>query len=93
MSEQFSSVAEAIRIAKSARKGALIGYLPVGFPDLDTSVEAAIAMSRSGADVIEFGVPYSDPVMDGQVIQEASVSPTSSKQCAECARSWIHQYS
>lgn len=72
MSEQFSSVAEAIRTAKSTRKGALIGYLPVGFPDLDTSVEAAIAMSRGGADVIEFGVPYSDPVMDGQVIQEAT---------------------
>lgn len=72
MSAQFSSVAEAIRVAKAARKGALIGYLPVGFPDLETSVEAAIAMSRSGADVIEFGVPYSDPVMDGQVIQEAT---------------------
>lgn len=69
---QGSPVAEAIRAAKSERKGALVGYLPVGFPDLDTSVEAAIAMARSGADVLEFGVPYSDPVMDGQVIQEAT---------------------
>lgn len=72
MSVQESSVADAIRAAKAERRGALIGYLPVGFPDLDTSVEAAIAMARNGADVIEFGVPYSDPVMDGQVIQEAT---------------------
>lgn len=72
MSEHFSAVEAAIRAASVERKGALIGYLPVGFPDLDTSIEAAIAMAKNGADVIEFGVPYSDPVMDGQVIQEAT---------------------
>lgn len=67
-----SRVEAAVRAAKAERKGALVGYLPVGFPDLDTSVEAAIAMARAGADVLEFGVPYSDPVMDGLVIQEAT---------------------
>lgn len=67
-----SQVASAIRAAKQQRRGALIGYLPVGFPDLDTSVQAAIAMARNGVDVIEFGVPYSDPVMDGLVIQQAT---------------------
>lgn len=67
-----SQVEAAIRAAKRERKGALIGYLPVGFPDLDTSVAAAIAMARGGADVLELGVPYSDPVMDGAVIQEAT---------------------
>ena len=72
MSTYTSRVAEAIRAAKSERRGALVGYLPVGFPDLDTSVDAAIAMARSGADVLELGVPYSDPVMDGAVIQEAT---------------------
>lgn len=72
MSGTNSSVAAAIRAAKAERSGALIGYLPVGFPDLDTSIEAAIAMARSGADVLELGVPYSDPVMDGSVIQEAT---------------------
>ncbi len=72
MSAQDSRVAAAIRAAKTERRGALIGYLPVGFPDLDTSVEAAIAMARSGADVLELGLPYSDPVMDGVVIQEAT---------------------
>jgi len=72
MSARESSVAAAIRAAKRERRGALIGYLPVGFPDLDTSVEAAIAMARSGVDVLELGLPYSDPVMDGVVIQEAT---------------------
>ena len=67
-----SRVEAAIRAAAAERRGALVGYLPVGFPDLDTSVEAAIAMARNGADVLEFGVPYSDPVMDGLVIQEAT---------------------
>ncbi len=67
-----SSVSRAIRQATSERNGALIGYLPAGYPDLDTSVDAAIAMARNGVDVIEFGLPYSDPVMDGVVIQEAT---------------------
>lgn len=67
-----SRVEAAIRQAKADRKGALIGYLPVGFPDLDTSVDAAIAMAKNGVDVLEFGVPYSDPVMDGLVIQQAT---------------------
>lgn len=72
MSAAESQVARAIRAAQRDRRGALIGYLPVGFPDLDTSIDAAIAMARSGADVLELGVPYSDPVMDGAVIQEAT---------------------
>ena len=72
MSSHTSTVAEAIRAAKHDRAGALVGYLPVGFPTLDASVDAAIAMARNGADVIELGVPYSDPVMDGLVIQEAT---------------------
>lgn len=72
MSAQESQVARAIHVAGQTRRGALIGYLPVGFPDLDTGIEAAIAMARNGVDVLELGVPYSDPVMDGLVIQEAT---------------------
>ena len=68
----MSRVEQAIQRAQDAGRSAFVGYLPVGFPDLETSVEAAIAMARNGADVIEFGVPYSDPVMDGVVIQEAT---------------------
>lgn len=53
-------------------RAALIGYLPVGFPTLDESIDAAIALGNNGADIIELGVPYSDPVMDGPVIQKAT---------------------
>jgi tryptophan synthase alpha chain len=58
--------------ARRERGGALVGYLPVGFPDLTTSIEAAVALAQNGADVIELGLPYSDPVMDGPVIQAAT---------------------
>ena len=57
---------------KAAGKDTLIGYFPLGFPTLSESVEAAVAMAEGGVDILELGVPYSDPVMDGPVIQEAT---------------------
>lgn len=68
----MSRVEAAIQKANDAGRGAFIGYLPVGFPDLDTSIKAAITLAENGADIIELGPPYSDPVMDGLVIQEAT---------------------
>lgn len=53
-------------------RAALVGYLPAGFPDLRTSVAAIEAMVEGGVDLIEVGLPYSDPVMDGPVIQAAA---------------------
>jgi len=50
----------------------LIAYITCGDPDLDTSRQVALAAIRAGADVIELGVPFSDPVADGPVIQRAS---------------------
>jgi len=67
-----SRVEQAIDGAVAEQGGALIGYLPLGFPNLDTSIEAAITMARNGCDVLELGLPYSDPVMDGAVIQQAT---------------------
>ncbi len=52
-------------------KAALIGYLPVGFPSVEGSIEAMVELVRSGADIVEVGMPYSDPGMDGPVIQHA----------------------
>ena len=52
--------------------GSLIGYFPIGYPNLSDSIEAAVAMCESGVDVLELGVPYTDPVMDGLVIQKAT---------------------
>ena len=53
-------------------RSALIGYLPAGYPSVEESIEAAVALGLGGADVIEVGLPYSDPVMDGEVIQAAT---------------------
>ena len=69
-----STVEAVIAARKAAGSGALVGYLPVGFPDLRTSIEAAVALAENGVDVIELGLPYSDPVMDGPVIQEATLT-------------------
>jgi tryptophan synthase alpha chain len=67
-----SRVADVIAARKAEGSGALIGYLPVGYPDLATSIEAAVALGENGVDAIELGLPYSDPVMDGVVIQKAT---------------------
>jgi len=67
-----SRVSAAIAAAHADGRGAFVGYLPAGFPDVATSIEAAVALAEAGADVIELGPPYSDPVMDGLVIQEAT---------------------
>ena len=69
-----SPVAARIRRAQASGAGALIGYLPIGYPDLATSIDAAITLTRHGVDVLELGLPYSDPVMDGPVIQAATVA-------------------
>ncbi|MGV9826288.1 tryptophan synthase subunit alpha [Gordonia sp. NPDC003429] len=53
-------------------RAALIGYLPVGYPTVQKSVESFRTMVAAGCDIIEVGVPYSDPVMDGPTIQEAA---------------------
>ena len=63
--------ADAIEAARAQGRAALVGYLPVGFPDLAGSVAAARALVTGGCDIVELGLPYSDPLMDGPVIQEA----------------------
>lgn len=68
----MSRVAAALARARAEGRGAFIGYLPLGFPDLVTSIEAAVTLAENGVDIIELGPPYSDPVMDGSVIQEAT---------------------
>lgn len=73
-----STVEGVITARKAAGSGALVGYLPAGFPNLRTSIEAAVALAENGVDVIELGLPYSDPVMDGPVIQAATLTALNS---------------
>lgn len=64
--------AKKIAAAKAEGRPALIAYLPAGFPDVATTIDAAVAVANNGVDIIEIGIPYSDPVMDGEVIQQAT---------------------
>ncbi|WP_425450777.1 tryptophan synthase subunit alpha [Xylanimonas oleitrophica] len=67
-----SSTAARLSQLRDEGRPALVGYLPVGFPSVEASVEAVTAMVDAGVDVVELGVPYTDPVMDGPVIQQAA---------------------
>jgi tryptophan synthase alpha chain len=69
--EAVSAVSAAFGNAAARGRAALVGYLPAGFPSVPGAIEAAVAMAEAGADVVEIGLPYSDPLMDGPVIQEA----------------------
>ncbi len=66
------SVARAFETVRAEGRSALVGYLPAGFPDVEGSIEAMRCMVDAGCDVIEVGLPYSDPVMDGPTIQAAA---------------------
>lgn len=57
---------------KASGKPTLVGYFPAGYPSVEESVAACVAMCENGVDILELGVPYSDPVMDGAVIQSAT---------------------
>jgi tryptophan synthase alpha chain len=57
---------------RAEQRAALIGYLPTGFPDVPASISAMTALVGSGCDIIEVGIPYSDPGMDGPVIAAAT---------------------
>ena len=66
------SARDAIATARAEGRAALVGYFPAGFPDVDGGIEALRVMIEHGCDVIEIGLPYSDPVMDGPTIQDAA---------------------
>ena len=67
----MSPTAAVFERAAAEGRAAVIGYLPAGFPTVDAGIEAALAMAGAGADIVEVGLPYSDPLIDGPVIQEA----------------------
>ncbi len=66
------STSSAFERARSEGRAALVGYLPAGFPDVAGGIDALRCLVDSGCDVIEIGLPYSDPVMDGPTIQAAA---------------------
>lgn len=68
----MSVVTATIESAKAEGRGALVGYLPAGYPTVPASVELLKGMVDAGCDLVEIGVPYSDPVIDGPTIQAAA---------------------
>jgi tryptophan synthase alpha chain len=67
-----SGVGRVFETCRGEGRGALVGYLPAGYPTVDGSVELLSALVEGGCDLLEVGIPYSDPVMDGPTIQAAA---------------------
>jgi len=67
----MSRLHEVFAEAKAEDRAALIAYLPAGFPSVDGAIDAILAMVENGVDIVEIGLPYSDPLMDGPTIQAA----------------------
>ncbi len=66
------SLSDVFATARAESRAALIGYLPAGFPTVEGSKDHLKAMVESGCDLVEVGLPFSDPVMDGPTIQAAA---------------------
>ncbi|MFI6105029.1 tryptophan synthase subunit alpha [Streptomyces sp. NPDC051310] len=71
MSGNIQLLSDTLERAKAENRAALIAYLPAGFPSVDGGIEAVKAVLDGGADIVEVGLPHSDPVLDGPVIQTA----------------------
>ncbi|WP_261570100.1 tryptophan synthase subunit alpha [Frankia gtarii] len=67
-----SRLDERFTAAREEGRSLLVGYLPAGYPTVDGGIAAMRAMVAAGVDVVEVGLPYSDPTMDGPVIQDAA---------------------
>jgi tryptophan synthase alpha chain len=72
MSAESSSIQGCFLRRKTEGRGVLIPYLTAGYPDAETSLELMRALAASGGDVIELGIPFSDPLADGPTIQRSS---------------------
>ena len=67
----MSRIAVAFDRARAERRAALVAYLMAGDPDLKTTETLALACEAGGADILELGIPFSDPIADGPEIQQA----------------------
>jgi len=67
----MSKLSDVLAAARAEGRAALIGYLPAGYPTVQGGAAAMVAMVEAGVDIVEVGLPYSDPLMDGPTIQAA----------------------
>ena len=68
----MNRIEERMTKLKNNKEKALITYMTAGLPDMDKTVDIIKAQAEAGVDVIELGIPFSDPIADGPVIQDAS---------------------
>ncbi|HEX4246565.1 MAG TPA: tryptophan synthase subunit alpha, partial [Pseudonocardia sp.] len=68
----MSGLDELFTTCRAEHRAALVGYLPAGYPTVDGSARLLTALIESGVDLVEVGLPYSDPVLDGPTIQAAA---------------------
>src|SRR5438105_1335835 len=92
----MSQIREKFGELKRSGRGGFIPFITVGDPDLATTERLLVELAKAGADIIELGVPFSDPVADGEVIQRASeralrngVTVHDALTCARNARQYI----
>ncbi|HEY7054593.1 MAG TPA: tryptophan synthase subunit alpha [Mycobacterium sp.] len=71
---ETARLAELFASCRQHDRSALIGYLPTGYPDVPTSLTAMATLVESGCDIVEVGIPYSDPGMDGPTIATATAA-------------------
>ena len=67
----MSRLSDVLAATRAEGRAALIGYLPAGYPTVEDGIAAMTAMVEAGVDIVEVGLPYSDPLMDGPTIQAA----------------------
>lgn len=86
----LSAIEDMFTIAKAQNRSAFLPYFPIGYPTYDESIEAITAMAEVGVDGFEIGIPFSDPIADGPVIQAATQisleNGTTVKKCLEAVR-------
>ena len=68
----MTQLSERLAELKRGNRAAFIAYLPAGFPTVEKSKAAIEVLVKNGVDIVEIGFPYSDPIMDGPIIQEAA---------------------
>src|SRR5690242_6606927 len=68
----MSRIERAFDAIRRERRGGMVTYVTAGDPDAKTSVKILVALAKGGADLLEVGVPFSDPLADGPVIQRAT---------------------